>query len=249
MALALVHAAIQIVNYLGMPQVDAWQRLESLFDLGNESNFPTWYTSFLLLLTAMVIGLITTVIARSTTRDYFYHWIFLSIFFLGLSMEEEIQIHELISEKLEEQFELGGIFAWTWVIPGLILVLVVILVYLKFAFALPRITRNTLAIATAVYIGSAIGLEMVSASYSENPDPRFAVEWILVFLEETLEMLAILIFLYAFLNFLRLYVDQISLSLIPQQVSRDMSQQVSTPDRGDLQSQEDQPVVSANKLS
>src|SRR5918998_899144 len=188
----------------------------TLFDVGAESNIPTWYSSFTLLLCSVLLAMIT--LAKKWRGDrYTLHWGVLSAIFLLLSIDEVASLHEATGQELQllvhelTGFTPGGIVSFFWVVPGSVFVLVVLLAYLGFVAHLPRDTRRLFVLAGALFVFGALGLEMLSAqvvsSYGlENWENVGGMPKIVVGLqtsvEEMLEMLGVVTFIYALLSYM-----------------------------------------------
>lgn len=177
------------------------------FDLDLEkNNLPTWYQSSTLLLSAVFLAIIAFVKKNKQERDVRY-WAFLSLAFLFLSADEAVSIHEQMTMPLRKAFDLHGFLFLSWVIPAGIAVSILFTANFKFLFRLPAATRWLFVIAGFIYLGGALGIEMVNANYLEanhfiatNPEifgaERFQYA-LLTALEEFLEMAGIGIFIYA----------------------------------------------------
>lgn len=177
------------------------------FDLDLErNNFPTWYQASTLLLSACLLAITAFVKKNKGDADVEY-WKFLSFVFLFLSADEAVSIHEQMTMPLRTAFDLHGFLFLSWVIPAAVAVLFLFAAYYKFLTRLPRITAQLFVIAGIIYVGGAVGIEMIGAKYMEahhhiavNPNIFGAERFnyaLLTSLEESLEMIGILIFIYA----------------------------------------------------
>jgi hypothetical protein len=197
------------------------------FNVGEDANAPTWYSSFALLLCSVLLAAIAAAKKRRSDR-YTLHWAALSVIFLLMSIDEVATIHEALGETVGAVAELfigyapGGLLYAAWVIPGAIFVLVVALAYLRFFFHLPSSTKLWFLVAAALFVGGAIGMEMLSARLSsfygwenlENvPDNVKMVIAIQTAIEELLEMLGVIVFIYALLSYASSYVNEITLRI------------------------------------
>jgi hypothetical protein len=187
--------------------------LVRMFDLDTEANIPTWYSSSTLLLCA---GLLTVIfLSKRRVRDpAARNWGWLAAVFLCLSLDEAAAIHEQAGYFFRDRLHAGGLLHFAWVIPGAILVAVFVLSFRKFLRDLPLDTRVRFVVAGAVYVGGALGLELVEGAVFESAGKN-AVFHVLVLVEETLEMVGVLIFMDALLRYMESQLPPLTLSLGP----------------------------------
>jgi hypothetical protein len=168
-----------------------------IFSLSRESNVPTWYSSSLLLACSFLLALIAATKRREGAR-YVRHWVGLAVIFLYISMDEASQIHELLNNL----WDLPGIFYFPWVIPAGILVALFAITYLPFLFHLPPKTRLKVASAGVIYVGGALGVELILGYWSDvHGTDNFGyslIDWV----EELMEMLGASLFCSALLDYL-----------------------------------------------
>jgi hypothetical protein len=197
-------------------------QLLRLFDVGEEGSIPTWYSSFTLLLSSILLAVIAA-LKRMRGDRYTLHWIGLSLIFLFLSIDEVVQIHEAGSREEVQSFvknltglTFGGFTYFFWVVPGAAFVLIFLLVYLRFLVDLPKETRRLFLVAGILFVGGALGLEMLSARVvsiygiedweSVGGLPKIVVG-IQTSIEELLEMLGIIVFIHALVAYIGAYVE------------------------------------------
>lgn len=188
-----------------------------LFNVDSEYNVPTFYSSSALLVCSILMAIIayTKKIAR---ERYVNYWGGLSIIFLYLCLDEFNGIHEKLIEPLQEKFDTTGFLYFAWVIPGAIFGFVCLLTFLRFLRALPAKTRRLILIAGSVYVSGALGMELVGGHYAYFNLPYFhfykdITYAIITTIEETLEMLGIIIFIYALLDYIVFYLKGVSLRI------------------------------------
>ena len=100
---------------------------------------------------------------------------------------------------MRQIFHTRGLLYYGWIIPAGVCVLVFGIAGFRFWLSLPFRIRWMFAISAAVYVGSAIGIEAVQGDFAEKyGDGSWAYDWVGV-VEETGEMLGIVIFIYALL--------------------------------------------------
>ncbi len=199
--------AVQYAKY-GLNYRARWL---NLFNLDQELNYPSWYASFTLAFCSLLIAAIASAKKRDNDR-YFRHWKNLSLIFLFLSVDEAMSIHELlISRELRHLLHAGGIFYYVWVIPATIFVAVVGLSYLKFLIALPQQIRLLFLLAGGIYVGGALGMEMVSGYWADLYGKNHLSYALIACAEECLEMAGVAVFTHALLSYIRLYMKDLEL--------------------------------------
>ena len=163
------------------------------FSLENEGNFPTYFSAFLLFFAATLFGIIGRGI-RLTKNSYWRYWWGLSLIFVFLSLDEAVQLHEkLDTDLIWSSFDTYGLLAWPWVILYGSLAAMVALIYGKFWWDLPGKYRVLFGLSAALYVGSAIGLEMFEArEFTTNGGATFKF-LLLTSIEESLEITAIIL--------------------------------------------------------
>jgi len=162
-----------------------------IVDLDQERNLPTWFSSLLL---ASAAGLFALHARRDRTRRT--GWAGLAAIFAILSLDEFGSLHE----ELGQDLDLSGPLLFAWVVPGALAVVALGLVYLPFLIRLPAPTRARIVLAGTLYVGGALGFEMLNAAVVSA---RGSDTGILVGLvtqgEETLEMLGATVLVFALL--------------------------------------------------
>jgi hypothetical protein len=175
-----------------------------LFCVDEERNVPTLYSAIVILICALM----TRKISRST--DYVpanlaFYWKALSVMMFFLFVDEAFCVHELWNGRRFKNLwpEGNGFFKFAWVIPYVILVAAVGSFFIRFLLRLPRATRVQFIIAGCMYVFGALGMELVGSKYVTAFGFDFGY-YLLVVIEESLEMLAMIVFLKAVLNY---YLD------------------------------------------
>jgi hypothetical protein len=171
------------------------------FDLESESNVTTWFSSAMLLCCAVLL----TAIGRARRRAgdaLARYWLLLAVVFLLASIDETAMLHEATMRPLAERLHPSGVFFYAWVIIGLPIVLVLGVINVRFLRALPHRTRLEFIVAGVVYLGGALGLEMVegviATGAGDGSFVMFAARW----LEEVMEMCGVLMFIGALLRYI-----------------------------------------------
>lgn len=174
-----------------------------LLNMGREGSLATWLAGSLLTALAVVSLLCGHADDREGGR-WRRHWYLLAAAFLYVSIDELLEIHERLSDGLQAVFDTGGALYYAWVVPALVVVAVFGLVQLRFLLRLPRWTRTRMLLAAAVFVGAAVGLEMVeSVVYtSAGADDLTLTFEVLTMLEEAAELAAVVLALTTLLSHL-----------------------------------------------
>jgi len=178
-------------------------------EVGNDSSLPTWYSSFALLICALLLALITA-IKRKAGDTYTYYWFFLSALFFYISIDEVATLRETLDTATPDY--LGGIFYHTWTVVGIPFVIIFAVIYLKFLASLPKDTKRLFAVAGGVFVLGAVGVEMLASLInSQMNSTDYSTDSMLytsmlydtvTTFEEYFEMLGVIIFIYALLLYL-----------------------------------------------
>ena len=199
--LVLASVAGQLTVYLtGHEQVYGLVRL---FNVDTELNLPAFFSTFILVFAALLLAVIT-VLEKKRMAAHISHWAVLTFGFLLMAVDEAVSLHEMLVEptrKLLGDDNLGA-FYFAWVIPGIVIVLVLALYFLKFLLHLPAKTRFTFLLAAIIYLGGAIGLELIGGRYAELHGAHNLTYNMFATIEESLEMAGVIIFIRALLIYI-----------------------------------------------
>ena len=188
--LVLVSIFLNLLSVLDIPVYKVTRRI---FGLSRERNIPTLFSSVILLGSSMLLGYIAY-LTRLTGGRYSLFWAILSLGFLYLSVDETAYIHETLSE------DRAG-----WVFVAAPFVILFFLFYIRFFLHLPRSTKLYFLFAGLLFIGGAFFLEYIGSWRRSIVDENSIAQTYLVFttVEESFEMLGIILFIYALLLYLR----------------------------------------------
>lgn len=177
--------------------------LVPLFYVDAERNIPTGFSTLLLLLAALLLAVIT-VLKRKQTGFPVSYWAVLSFGFLFMAADEAWSFHEGLMEPMRQLLGDGklGVLYFAWVIPGIALVLVLALFFLRFLLRLPAKTRLNFLLAATLYIGGTIGVELIGGRFAELHGIRNLTYSMIVTVEESLEMAGVIIFIWALLVYI-----------------------------------------------
>jgi hypothetical protein len=184
--------AVELARHLG--SLDPESGLRSALSLSYEANLPTWYSSGLLWTAALGLAGCAW---REPGRDRAWWWGLAAIFML-LSLDESIELHEHLGGA-----ELHGVLYFSWVVPGALLTAAFCAAYLRFWWRLPPPTRRGFAWAFAIYVGGALGMELPLGAWFERYGDETLGYAVLDFVEESLEIAGLSVFLIAIYGHLR----------------------------------------------
>jgi hypothetical protein len=179
------------------------------FDLNQENNVPTWFSTICLFLCA--IALVAIALAERRKKGGAY-WFGLAGTFVLLSLDEAASFHESLTDPVGAAVHAGGIFQFAWVIPGGLFALGVLLVCWRFLGLLPAETRRQFLVAGFIFCSGCLGMEMIDGRYFSLHGRDFTYA-LMGILEEWLEMLGEILFLRSLLAYLANYVGSVTLRL------------------------------------
>ena len=205
MLLVVISVAGQLIRYVGGHDY-AYGLLspaEQLFHVNREHNIPTLFSVLLLLCSASLLGLITFLKRRHQDPDRF-KWATLTVGFIYLAIDEAWSFHEMLIDPVRGLLghDSLGMFYYAWVIPGMAGVGILALLFLGFLLRLPSSTRWSFLGAGAIFLGGAIGAEMLGGRYAESHGDHNLTYQLLTHLEESMEMAGMIVFIYALLRYL-----------------------------------------------
>lgn len=186
--LLLIHVWLTMHHYLvsDIPWV-----IRQLFDVDEENNIPTWFSSANLMLTAALTLMLATEKWRQRDR-WRCHWMLLGLGFLLMSMDEMASLHESVNVVTEA----------SWAIYALPLILVLAIVFFRFLYFLPARTASLFALSGLIFLGGAVGVELYTEPYLENNQLNTLAYNLWTPVEEGMEMFGIILFQYALLEYM-----------------------------------------------
>lgn len=177
-------------------------RLPPIFNVDREQNVPTYFTVLLMLLAALLLGVIA-VLQRKQRAPHVSKWAILSFGFVLMAYDEAFQVHETLNRPIRALMGDGnlGLFFFAWVIPGLAVVVILGLFFVRFLRYLPATTRRAFLMAATLYLGGAIGAELIGGRHVELHGLGNWTYRIIATIEETLEVAGLVVFIRALLKY------------------------------------------------
>lgn len=189
-----------------------------MMSLDNEHNVPALFSALLLFATAPILAFIAVIDRKEGGKDA-AKWAVLACGFVLMGVDESLSLHERMIDPMRELLggTLGadrlGVFYFAWVVPGIILVAGLAVFFLPFINRLPRRTGIMVFAAAAIYLGGAIGVELVEGWWREVHGHRNVIYHAMVSLEEGMEMIGVIIFIHTLLEFVSTQYGQVSISV------------------------------------
>ena len=177
--------------------------LVQLVYFDEEKNIPTAFSIFLLLFSSVLLAVIYIIEKRRGKSNTIY-WIVLSIGFFYLAIDEAWSIHESWANlPIQNVVDTNGtgVFYFIWVIPGIVVALASFLFFLKFLLLLPIKVMRSFIFSGALYVGGAIGFELIGGYYAGIYGNNTTFSYTLIAtLEESLEMAGVILFIRSLLT-------------------------------------------------
>lgn len=171
-----------------------------LFDLGSEGNLPTLFSTMLIAFNGALLGIIGANEGKKVSSIAF-RWKVLSFIFFFMAVDEAIGIHELTSAPLRELLEPTMLLTYTWVVIAVPVVAVIAIYCIKLLTTIPRHTAKRFIIAGAIYVGGAVGMEMIGGLFSPEHSNFSSAYAVCYMLEEIMEHVGMALFASALLDY------------------------------------------------
>lgn len=210
--LTVIHCTLQYLEF-GL-EIDNISHIRTIFEFEYDANLTTWYSSVTLLFCSVLLAIIAC--SKKQEYDQFSrHWQILTIIFAVMSLDEVAMLHERAGNLIEKlsSVEYTGWLNYQWVLLGIPLTIIIAIAYLRFIIHLPRRTRNLFILAGALYVGGALGLEILAGHQeSLNTSNQFLFK-LFTTIEELWEKLGVLVFIHALLTYIEKYISLLQVSI------------------------------------
>jgi len=177
------------------------------FDVNTEMNLPTWFAGGLLVVTG-VVTLVVAGLHRPTHPRVARFLGLLGVGLLALSLDELTGLHERLGGVVDSGLH------FTWVLPGLALAAVALVLLVRGLRAVSPADRRPFLLAAVLFFTGALVLETVSGQVLLAHGDR-AGYLLVTAAEELLEMLGVVVALYAVLRLVRSSRDDAGWRLSP----------------------------------
>jgi len=179
LVLLAVHLGLQWDRFHGSRT--PWE-IQQLFDLDEEQSVPNWYSSAALGIAAALAAAIAGRARRLRDVDA-GRWSTVAWILLYLCFDEVAGLHETVN----------SLSSISWTVPFGLIAVVVGWWMLPWVLRLPTPTRNGLIVAGVVYVGGAVGIEMISSHFYDESNKRQFLYALNTVVEEGCEMLGVVI--------------------------------------------------------
>ena len=198
--LSLITAALlaaHLITQVGIYGFGADKHWLDVLNMDRELNLPTLFSALLLLTSSVLLQRLSQAPGSEASAD----WTLLSRIFVFLALDESLQIHEiLILPGLRHQVHPA--LASTWVIPYGLIALGLLWRLRHFLRALPSTTSKRFLRSGSVYVLGSLGMEMVGSFAVRTGLIRLHSIWYgaITGIEESLEMLGLILFVQALMQ-------------------------------------------------
>ena len=205
--------------------------LVALFSLEEETNVPSFWSSFLWLIAALTAGA-TAYLSRNAARRDWPHWTGLAAIFYLFAMDETIQFHERLGGLFAKLLRLQGLHAsgilyYVWIVPALLFAGVVFFAYARFLLKLPRGVMLLFVAAGVIFITGSVGFELLEGPIDEAGGYMNLLYTTYVTCEEAFEMAGVCLLILGLMRYAAIVSPAVQVAVsdtvspLPLQVSSD----------------------------
>lgn len=188
------HIIVTLVRQYSERPIVGIDNYYTLFGLWAESSLANWFSSTLFLIAACLLALIT-IAKRAQSDRYTWHWAGLGVVFFALAVDDAADAHGQLSSVLHGHFQTTGLLLYAWIIPAVFMLVIFGLVFARFVWNLPADIRWRFVLAGVLFVISAVVFEAFEGRYDELHGTETMPYKIMVTIEETIEMAAIIFFI------------------------------------------------------
>lgn len=184
-------------------------RFVELFNMNLEANVPAWYSAFLMIVSSG-LSLLIYKVKTFPEKKYFLG---MSVIFLMMSVDEISSIHEIMNNPVRNLLNVGSLFYWAWIVPGLLFIMVLGFAFSQFFMMIDKRIRKLFILSGFIYIIGAIGFEMLGGWLYSNKLGNSYYYMFEVVMEESLEMFGLLLFIYTLIEHIKSFVEDIHITI------------------------------------
>jgi len=202
--LVFVVLSLTVLSLLGqvavhlLPDFLLRDPLAAAFNVDGEGNIPALYSTLAIVSCAYLLWVIARV-EREASGRFSWQWTLMSIIFLGLACDEFLGFHE----GLNDNANLAGITLFSWVAYGMGFVFIFTLIFFRTVVQLPSPIRRLVILAGLIYVSGAVGMETVAGHFVVPVWGNQGMQYVFcAATDKFLEMIGIVVFIYALLTYL-----------------------------------------------
>jgi hypothetical protein len=192
------------------PDVSKFEKFARWMNFNREVNFPSLFSAGILFISSILLAIIG-VYSKDSNKPYF-GWYGLSVVFYFLAIDEAISIHEMFNKFARDNFGIGGVFYYGWIIPYGIALMVLLGVYIPFLKMLPMDIALLFIVSGLIFVIGAVGFEMLGGRYKDLYSEETNMYVVYFTIEEFLEMTGISLFIYSLLKYISDHIGKIKIS-------------------------------------
>lgn len=130
-----------------------------------------------------------------------------------MSMDEILMLHEQLSAPIRTLLHTQGFFYFAWLIPAAIIIIVFLIINLNLFFSLPPKFQKGFFIAASIYFFGAFLMEMIGGKFLSFYGQNNFGYALVTTVEESFELLGLIILLNSLLNYCKDELPNLSLKL------------------------------------
>lgn len=197
-----------LINYY--PDVSKFEKFARWMNFNREVNFPSLFSAGILFISSILLAIIG-VYSKDSNKPYL-GWYGLSVVFYFLAIDEAISIHEMFNKFARDNFGIGGVFYYGWIIPYGVALVVLGGIYIPFLRMLPTDIAVLFIISGLIFVIGAVGFEMLGGRYKDLYFEETNMYIVYFTIEEFLEMTGISLFIYSLLTYISDHIGKIKIS-------------------------------------
>jgi hypothetical protein len=184
--------------------------VREMLDLNEERNLPALFSTMQLAMAAVMLFLLFHLSRRKALRDG-ATWLALAGVFAFLATDEYFMIHERLSRPVTRLLGMESVATVAWVVPYAVLAATVAALFFRFWWRQPRDIRWQMVVAATVYVGGALGLELLGSSIVAKTGEGSAPYVVEQIVEESMEMIGIALFIRTLAQLIQSRVGSLTL--------------------------------------
>lgn len=178
-----------------------------LFYFDTRGSLSHYFISILLLTSSLLLYLIA-MSHKSEGGRHWIHWSILSFVFLSMSLDKLLRVREIPIHMFWKAFAKTGLSYPIWIFFKVTLFMLFVTVFLRFFLRLPSRVRLLVFVAAFLFVAGGIGVDNLSSYLHFNKNISDLSYSVMSTVEESMEMLGIIVFIHALLGYLAEYAPR-----------------------------------------